>query len=149
MIELTLHKNRTKSVLSPLVQVADGLLPRHWEVMNLAERNDSTSNELIAILSVIRKVNGIEANLTAFDKTVDKNVQDWVFRKQAETLKFTEEQMQWLRMIKDYVANSFHIDRDDFDLSPFIANGGLTKMWNLFGDQTDEIINELNEALAA
>ena len=52
-------------------------------------------------------------------------------------------------MIKDYVANSFHIDRDDFDLSPFNSNGGLTKMWNLFGEQTDEIINELNEALAA
>jgi type I restriction enzyme, R subunit len=106
-------------------------------------------NEFIALVSLIRKVSGIDANLTAFDKTVDKNFQDWVFRKQAGTLKFTEEQMQWLRMIKDYVANSFHIDRDDFDLSPFIANGGLTKMWNLFGEQTDEIINELNEALAA
>lgn len=111
--------------------------------------NGSPKNELIALVSLIRKVSGIDNNLTAFDKTVDKNFQDWVFRKQAGTLKFTEEQMQWLRMIKDYVANSFHIDRDDFDLSPFIANGGLTKMWNLFGEQTDEIINELNEALAA
>lgn len=109
----------------------------------------SPKNELIALVSLIRKVSGIDTNLTAFDKTVDKNFQDWVFRKQAGTLKFTEEQMQWLRMIKDYVANSFHIDSDDFDLSPFIANGGLTKMWNLFGEQTDEIIRELNEALAA
>lgn len=115
----------------------------------LGQSNGSPKNELIALVSLIRKVSGIDANLTAFDKTVDKNFQDWVFRKQAGTLKFTEEQMQWLRMIKDYVANSFHIDRDDFDLSPFIANGGLTKLWNLFGEQTDEIINELNEALAA
>lgn len=111
--------------------------------------NGSPKNELIALVSLIRKVSGIDTNLTAFHKTVDKNFQDWVFRKQAGAIKFTEEQMQWLRMIKDYVANSFHIDRDDFDLSPFIANGGLTKMWNLFGEQTDEIINELNEALAA
>lgn len=114
-----------------------------------SETSGSPKNELIALVSLIRKVSGIDANLTAFDKTVDKNFQDWVFRKQAGTLKFTEEQMLWLRMIKDYVANSFHIDRDDFDLSPFIGNGGLTKMWNLFGEQTDEIINELNEALAA
>jgi len=57
--------------------------------------------------------------------------------------------MQWLRMIKDYVAGSFHIERDDFELSPFNAHGGLGKMWQLFGDETDEIINELNEALAA
>jgi type I restriction enzyme R subunit len=111
--------------------------------------NGSPKNELIALVSLIRKVSGIDTILTAFDKTVNKNFQDWAFKKQAGTLKFTEEQMQWLHMIKDYVANSFHIDQDDFDLSPFIAKGGLTRMWNLFGEQTDEIINELNEALAA
>lgn len=115
----------------------------------LGQSNGSPKNELIALVSLIRKVSGMDTQLTAFDKTVDKNFQDWVFKKQAGNLKFTEEQMQWLRMIKDYVANSFHIDREDFDLSPFIANGGLTKMWNLFGEQTDDIINELNEALAA
>ena len=115
----------------------------------LGKSNGSPKNELIALVSLIRKVSGIDNNLTEFDKTVDKNFQNWVFKKQAGTLKFTGEQMQWLRMIKDYVANSFHIDRDDFDLSPFIANGGLTKMWDLFGEQTDEIINELNDALAA
>lgn len=127
------------------------LAPLHlWRAYEqLGQSNSSPKNELIALVSLIRKVSGIDTNLTAFDKTVDKNFQDWVFRKQAGTLKFTEEQMQWLHMIKDYVANSFHIDKDDFDLSPFIANGGLTKMWNLFGEQTDEIINELNEALAA
>lgn len=127
------------------------LAPLHvWRAYEqLGQSNGSPKNELIALVSLIRKVSGIDTNLIAFDKTVDKNFQDWVFRKQAGTLKFTEEQMQWLRMIKDYVANSFHIDQDDFDLSPFIANGGLTKMWNLFGEQTDEIINELNEALAA
>lgn len=127
------------------------LAPLHvWRAYEqLGQSNGSPKNELIALVSLIRKVSGIDTNLTAFDKTVDKNFQDWVFRKQAGIVKFTEEQMQWLRMIKDYVANSFHIDRDDFDLSPFIANGGLTKMWNLFGEQTDEIINELNEALAA
>ena len=127
------------------------LAPLHvWRAYEqLGQSNGSPKNELIALVSLIRKVSGIDANLAAFDKTVDKNFQDWVFRKQAGVVKFTDEQMQWLRMIKDYVANSFHIDRDDFDLSPFNSNGGLTKMWNLFGEQTDEIINELNEALAA
>ena len=109
----------------------------------------SPKNELVALVSLIRLVSGIEKSLTVFDKTVDKNFQDWVFKKQAGTLKFTEDQMNWLRMIKDYMANSFHIAKDDFDLSPFNASGGLTKMWTLFGEQTDEIIEELNEVLAA
>jgi type I restriction enzyme R subunit len=52
-------------------------------------------------------------------------------------------------MIKDYVATSFHLDRDDFDLSPFNAAGGLGKMYQVFGADTEEIIVELNEVLAA
>jgi len=116
----------------------------------LKEANGSPKNELIALVSLIRKVSGIDRFLNGYDKTVDKNFQAWVFKKQAgTTTKFTEEQMHWLRMIKDYVANSFHVEKEDFELDPFNKNGGLGKMWQLFGDKTDEIINELNEVLAA
>lgn len=58
-------------------------------------------------------------------------------------------QIDWLHLIKDYVAKSFYIDRDGFDLCLFISKGGLTKMRNLFGGKTDEIIRLLNKALAA
>ncbi len=110
----------------------------------------SVKNELIALVSLIRKVAGIDNNLTSYDKTVDANFKKWIFEKNAgQHNAFTEAQMQWLRMMKDYVANSFSIDKDDFDLSPFNAEGGLSKMWQLFGDETDAIINELNEVLAA
>lgn len=116
----------------------------------LKEVNGSPKNELIALVSLIRKVSGIDHTLMPYDKTVDKNFQTWVFKKQAgTTVKFTEEQMQWLRMIKDYVANSFHVGKEDFELDPFNKNGGLGKMWQLFGEKTDEIIEELNEVLAA
>lgn len=111
--------------------------------------NGSPRNELTAIVSLIRKISGIDSTLTAYDRIVDKNFQEWVFRKQAGATKFNEEQMQWLRMIKDYVTNSFHIEKDDFDLNPFNAKGGLGRMWQLFGSETEEIINELNEVLAA
>jgi type I restriction enzyme R subunit len=52
-------------------------------------------------------------------------------------------------MIKEHIAASFHLDREDFALSPFGNHGGLGRMWELFGDTMDEIINELNEELAA
>uniref|UniRef100_UPI00404A27C2 type I restriction endonuclease subunit R n=1 Tax=Flavobacterium sp. TaxID=239 RepID=UPI00404A27C2 len=122
-----------------------------WKAYEQLEKtNGSAKNELIAMVSLIRKVVGIDATLTAYDKTVDKNFQDWIFKKNAgKHNTFTEAQMQWLRMMKDYVANSFSIDRDDFDLSPFNAEGGLSKMWALFGEETDVIINELNEVLVA
>jgi type I restriction enzyme, R subunit len=142
MIKEVLEKLKSdKPLLAPLT------VWRAYEALEVC--NGSPRNELTAIVSLIRKVSGLDTRLTAFDKTVDKNFQDWVFKKQAGTLKFNEEQMQWLRMIKDYVINSFHIEKEDFDLNPFNAQGGLGKMWQLFGEQTEEIINELNEALAA
>lgn len=127
------------------------LAPLHvWQAYEQLEKvNGRPKNELIALVSLIRKVSGADATLTSFDKTVDKNFQNWIFNKQAGTLKYTEEQVQWLRMIKDYIANSFHVDKDDFELDPFNKQGGLGKMWQLFGEETDAIINELNESLVA
>jgi type I restriction enzyme R subunit len=140
-----------KEVLEKLQHDKPALAPMSvWRAyVALGECSGSPRNELTAIVSLIRKVSGLDTTLTAYDKTVDKNFQDWVFKKQSGAIKFNEEQMQWLRMIKDYVTNSFHIDKEDFDLNPFNAQGGLGKMWQLFGDKTEEIINELNEALAA
>ncbi len=127
------------------------LAPMHvWRAYEqIDQANGSAKNELIALVSLIRKVSGIDQSLVPYDKTVDRNFQDWVFRKQAGPVKFTTEQMEWLRLIKDYVANSFHLDKEDFELDPFNKNGGLGKMWQLFGEETEGIIGELNEVLAA
>jgi type I restriction enzyme, R subunit len=140
-----------KEVLEKLQNDKPALAPLHiWRAYKALEQcNGSARNELTAIVSLIRKVSGLDTTLTAYDKTVDKNFQDWVFKKQAGATKFNEEQMQWLRMIKEYVTNSFHIEKEDFDLNPFNAQGGLSKMWKLFGEETEAIINELNDALAA
>ncbi|KUO74549.1 MAG: restriction endonuclease subunit R [Clostridia bacterium BRH_c25] len=106
-------------------------------------------NELIALVSLVRRVAGIDGTLIPYDKTVDKNFQEWAFRKQAGALKFSAEQMEWLRMVKDHITMSFHLDKEDLDYAPFDAKGGLGRMWQLFGDKTDEIIAELNEGLVA
>jgi type I restriction enzyme, R subunit len=121
-----------------------------WKAYEQLEKvSGQPKNELMALVALVRKVSGMDDTLTSFDKTVDKNFQDWIFRKQAGTLKYTEEQVQWLRMIKDYIAASFHVDKEDFELDPFNKQGGLGKMWQLFGEDTEDIISELNESLVA
>jgi type I restriction enzyme R subunit len=140
-----------KDVLEKLQQDKPILAPLNvWRAYEALEQcNGSPRNELTAIVSLIRKISGIDSTLTAYDKIVDKNFQEWVFKKQAGATKFNEEQMLWLRMIKDYVVNSFHIEKDDFDLNPFNAAGGLGKFYTLFKDDYEKIIEELNEVLAA
>ena len=63
--------------------------------------------------------------------------------------KFSDEQMDWLRMIRDHIISSFHIEKDDLEMSPFNAKGGMGKMYRLFGDDMDDVIEELNKVLAA
>ena len=65
------------------------------------------------------------------------------------TEKFNEAQMNWLRMLRDHICHSLHVDRSDLDMSPFDAQGGLGKMWQLFGESMDPLLDELNEALVA
>lgn len=122
-----------------------------WRAYEQLEKvNGQPKNELIALVSLIRTISGADTTLTSFDKTVDKNFQQWILKKNAgQHNRFSEEQVQWLRMIKDYIANSFHVDKEDFELDPFNKQGGLGKMWMLFGDETEEIIKELNESLVA
>jgi type I restriction enzyme R subunit len=141
-----------KDLLDKL-KIEKPLLAPHyvWEAYAQLEevKGNSPKNDLVALVSLIRRVTGIDQQLTAYNKTVDKNFQDWVFGKQAGALKFTDAQMQWLRMLKDHIASSFHVDVDDLDYTPFDAQGGRGKMYQLFGDKMNEIINELNEVLAA
>lgn len=145
--ELSDKLSSEKPALSPL-RLWGAYEQQETALAGITQRS-SPKTELVALVSLLRKVTGIDKVLSSYDKTVDKNFQEWVFKKQAGALKFTEEQMQWLRMIKDHIAISFHIEKDDFALSPFGDNGGLGKMWELFGEKTDEIIIEMNEALVA
>jgi type I restriction enzyme R subunit len=60
-----------------------------------------------------------------------------------------EEQMEFLRMIKDPIASSIHLEWEDLDFAPFDAKGGIGRMYQLFGKTMEQIINELNEVLVA
>ena len=106
--------------------------------------------ELTALVALIRRVCGLDEKITPFADTVRKNFQTWIMQHHAGgTDKFNEAQMNWLRMLRDHICHSFHVDRSDLDYSPFDAQGGLGKMWQLFGEGMDGLLDELNEALVA
>ncbi len=146
-----LTSSMVKDVLEKLRMDKPLLAPLYvWQAYEQLEEvnGNSPKDELIALVSLIRRVTGMDDKLTAYDKTVDRNFQKWVFEKQAGALKFNEKQMDWLRMMKEHIATSFHIEVDDLDYTPFDAHGGRGMMFQLFGSGMDEVISEMNEALA-
>ena len=113
-------------------------------------KGENPVNELTALVALIRRVCGLDKTLTRHSDRVRRNFQDWILERHAGAgEKFSEEQMAWLRMIRDHLATSLTIERDDLDLAPFDSHGGLGRMYLLFGDKMDDVMTEMNEALAA
>ena len=107
-------------------------------------------SELTALVALIRRACGIDTTVSPYSETVRRNFQNWIMTHHSGGgEKFNEEQMAWLRMIRDHIITSFHLDRDDLDMAPFDAKGGMGQMYKLFGDRMDNVIDDLNEALAA
>ena len=125
---------------------------RVWQAYALLDeyKGQQPATELTALVALIRRACGIDGMLLPYSETVRRNFQNWIMtRHSGSGEKFHDEQMEWLRMIRDHIITSFHLDRDDLDMAPFDGKGGLGQMYKLFGDRMDGVINELNEVLAA
>ena len=108
-----------------------------------------TVAQLTDLISIIRFEMGYTDNLQPFADKVNYNFMQWTLRRNAGAVHFTEEQMEWLRLIKDHIIASLSIEPDDLDLNPFDHKGGLGRFYEVFGDSYEEILIEMNEVLVA
>ena len=108
-----------------------------------------TVAQLTDLISIIRFEMGYTDNLQPFADKVNYNFMQWTLRRNAGAVHFTEEQMEWLRLIKDHIIASLSIEPDDLDLNPFDHKGGLGRFYEVFGDSYEELLMEMNEVLVA
>ena len=108
-----------------------------------------TVAQLTDLISLIRFEMGYADNLSPFADRVNYNFMQWTLRRNAGAVHFTDEQMEWLRLIKDHIAVSLSIEPEDLDLSPFDRKGGLGRFYDVFGDRYEAILQEMNLELVA
>ena len=113
------------------------------------ERISSAPLKDLDIVSLIRFELGYTKELDLYAAEVNLKFRDWIFKKNAGNIQFNEEQTAWLQMIRDHVAVSLSITKDDLDLDPFGEQGGLARFFQLFGNKYEDILKDINEALAA
>ncbi|MGC0121267.1 type I restriction-modification enzyme R subunit C-terminal domain-containing protein [Pseudoalteromonas piscicida] len=109
---------------------------------------------LINIISLVKDAIGVDAELKPFVERVVAKFKKWIFRHNAQRkTAFTQKQTTWLKLIKDHIAASCFIERDDFDYSPFSDCEGLQKVWGLFNSEAknelDSLMAEMNQELIA
>ena len=109
----------------------------------------SAMTQITDLISIIRFEMGYADTLTSFADKVNYNFMQWTFKKNAGHIQFTEEQMDWLRLIKDHIVASLSILPEDLELTPFDRKGGLLGFYDAFGDDYEKILQEMNVALVA
>ncbi len=95
---------------------------------------------LTDIISLVRFAMGETETLEPFAVTVEEKFQQWLMGKT-----FSSEQVSWLEKIKEHIITSVRIDVEDLQEMPQEAFQGV----QLFGNDLMNILNELNEVLAA
>ena len=108
-----------------------------------------TMAQLSDLISIIRFEMGYTENLAPFADRVNYNFMQWTLRRNAGAVHFTDEQMEWLRLVKDHIAVSLSIETSDLDLNPFDRKGGLGRFYEVFGDKYEAILMEMNVELVA
>ena len=134
----------------PLMLTTDRLWSAYARVQEGRVRGTGIRRQLTDLVSLVRFALGLDEELRPFADSVDKRFQDWVFRHNARrTTAFTPEQMEWLRLVKDHIASSCSIGREDFDYAQLADKGGLQKAWTVFDGQLDDLLAEMNKELVA
>jgi type I restriction enzyme R subunit len=146
MIE-DLHERLAKP---PLMLTTERLWSAYARVQASQVKGADRKRQLTDLVSLLRFALGLDSELKPFADEVDKRFQAWIFRHNAQRgSAFTPEQTEWLRLMKDHIASSCSISREDFDYAALADKGGLQKAWGLFGKELDGLMDEMNVELVA
>jgi type I restriction enzyme, R subunit len=125
---------------------------RLWEAYQELDRSrvrGSGARVVADLVSLVRFALHQENELAPYPEAVQARFEAWLADQESHGRRFTAEQRQWLEAIRDHIATSLRIERDDFDQTPFSEKGGLGRFYEVFGEEMDRVIEELNEVLAA
>ena len=127
--------------------------PRSWSTERLwqaYQRLDesrvrgSGQRQLADIVALVRYATGDADELAPFAEHVNRRFEGWLAMQETAGREFTDEQRWWLEAIRDRIAGNVSAETRDLQNSPLDQRGGLIAAYDLFGDDLQEIIDELN-----
>jgi type I restriction enzyme R subunit len=123
---------------------------RAYETLEKSKVRGASAGRLLTdMVSLVRFALHQDGELVPHVERVQARFDGWLAQQQNKGRAFSDEQKQWLGMMRDHIATSLEMEVDDFDLTPFTDEGGLAKASRVFGKELGEIVRELNEVLAA
>ena len=127
--------------------------PRSWTTERLwqaYQRLDesrvrgSGQRQLADIVALVRYATGDADELVPFADHVNRRFAGWLAMQETAGRDFTDEQRWWLEAIRDRIAGNVSAEMRDLQNSPLDQRGGLIAAYDMFGDDLQTIIDELN-----
>jgi type I restriction enzyme R subunit len=141
-------KQLAEAITKPPYNLTPELLWLAYERLEKSKVKGAGPQKLLAnIVSLVRFAVGSVDVLEPFSETVNHRFDEWLAEQEKLERKFTPEQKEWLTMVKDHIATSLSIGVDDFENVPFNQKGGAVKAYQLFGQELNNILEELNTVL--
>ena len=125
---------------------------RLWQAYETLDRErvfGSGQRILTDLVQLVRFALEQEDELVPFPERVCERFDAWLLQQENAGREFTPEQLAWLERIRDTIASSLGVSRDDLMDPPFAERGGLGKAYELFGEELDPLLDELTRELAA
>ena len=138
-------------------RVPDELWAAYQKLQSGKVRGAAANHILTDLVSLVRFAMHQENELVPFPERVNANFKIWMAQQESSPApggqvggkSFTAEQRKWLEMIRDHIAANLQIETDDFEYAPFAQQGGIGRLYEVFGNDYAEIIEGLNASLVA
>ena len=141
-------KQLAEAIEKPPYNLTPNLLWQAYEQLEKSKVRGAGPQKLLTnIISLIRFAIGETDTLEPFPAAVNRRFEKWIEEQEKKGRTFNQKQMEWLEMIKDHIATSLSIAKEDFDYTPFYEKGRLIGAHQVFGGQLDTVLDELNTVL--
>lgn len=141
--ELALEIRRPHFAWTPKV------LWTYYEDLGVAVHSPGREAGVPDLISLIRYELGVDEELRPYRETVGERFEAWLLRQSQAGAVFSEEQLWWLRSIRDVVASDVGISTQEFNAEPFKGKGGGRGFQYAFpGRDVRSLLSELNRELA-
>jgi type I restriction enzyme R subunit len=141
-------KELAEAIQMPPYQLSADLVWKAYEQLDRSRvKGAGPARILTDLIALVRFALGKDALLMPFKESIDKRFGDWIAGQERSGETFTQEQTEWLLMIKNHIAASLSISIEDLEYTPFDKKGGAIRLQKIFGKDALDVLEQLTTVL--
>jgi type I restriction enzyme R subunit len=125
-------------------------LRRLWEAfkilspLQVTEESELKDTDTIPLITfTLSQIDRLEP----YRYTISTKYDEWIASQASKNISYTPEQLEWLELMRDQIASSLSIQREDFEYDRFAQKGWLGGVYGVFGNRLDSVMEEMNSVL--